>query len=92
MGEMNKGIISEEALDEVAAGAGVSKEKLVKGLKIAGVSIAGVLGIGAGLTYLGKKAYDKKHLVFGLENKPKDYKDPDDIKPEDVTVESLFGK
>ena len=39
MEEFKNGIISEEALDEIAGGAGISKDKLIKGLKIGGIVI-----------------------------------------------------
>ncbi len=39
--ELKNGIISEEALDEVAGGLSINKETLKKGLKKAGIAVAG---------------------------------------------------
>ena len=39
--EIERGIISEEALDDIAGGLNIDKAKLIKGLKYAGVAIIG---------------------------------------------------
>lgn len=88
MEEMKNGMISEEALDEVAGGLKVDKAKLTKALKAVGVGI-GVLGAVGGtgaVIYGAKKAYDKSHPVFGPENKPDDY-----VAPEFNVGDHAFG-
>lgn len=63
MEEFKNGIISEEALDEIAGGAGVSKDKLMKGLKIGGIVIGSAAAVatafGVGHASGKRKGYDK---------------------------------
>lgn len=49
MAEMNKGIISEEALGEIAGGLNVSKEKVISTLKKVGVGIGAAAAVTAAL-------------------------------------------
>jgi len=67
--KIEKGVISEEALEEIAGGVGISKEKLQK------VALGvGILIITAGGIYEGKKLYDyykeKKSATEGGDNPP----------------------
>lgn len=74
--ELKNGIISEEALDEVAGGLSINKETLKKGLKKAGIAVAGTAVV-VGTIYEGKKLYghikgsgqssnvEEKELVWG---------------------------
>ncbi len=39
--EIERGVISEEALDDIAGGLKIDKAKLIKGLKYAGIAITG---------------------------------------------------
>ena len=55
--KIEKGIISEEALEEIAGGINISKETLKKVAIGAGVTILGSAGL-AGIGYIGKKLYD----------------------------------
>ncbi len=70
--EIEKGVISEDALDDIVGGLkigglNIDKEKLVKGLKYAGIVIAGagaLAGAGAIINYGIKKASRKKEFSF----------------------------
>lgn len=78
MAEMNmeKGIISEEALEEVAGGAGVDKKKLKKVLLGAGIAVTSLAagGVAGGVSgFAGAKLFNKKKAgSLGVQGVKKD--------------------
>ena len=55
--KIEKGVISEEALEEIAGGLNISKDTLKKVAIGSGVTVIGLAGL-AGIGYGGKKLYD----------------------------------
>lgn len=81
--KIEKGVISEEALEEIAGGLNISKDTLKKVAIGAGVTVLGLAGL-AGIGYVGKKLYDdsKDKTLNEVENEDTDLKDT--IKGEDT--------
>lgn len=77
MEEFKNGIISEEALDEIAGGAGISKDKLIEGLKIGGIFIGSASAVACALVgsyALGrKKGYNEGYNKGYNEGNDDDY-------------------
>ena len=69
--KIEKGVISEEALGEIAGGLNISKDTLKKVAIGAGVTVLGLAGL-AGIGYVGKKLYDhykgEKNTSFKNDN------------------------
>lgn len=74
--KIEKGVISEEALEEIAGGLNISKDTLKKVAIGAGVTVLGLAGL-AGIGYVGKKLYDdsKDKALNEIENEDTDLKD-----------------
>lgn len=75
--KIEKGVISEEALEEIAGGLNISKDTLKKVAIGSGVTVLGLAGL-AGIGYVGKKLYDdsKDKTLNEVENEDTDLKDP----------------
>ena len=80
MEEIKNGVISEEALDEIAGGLKISKSTVKKALTAAGVVI-GTLGAIGGTTLAGYEIYKHKK---GKENKSTDYTGVGDLREVDM--------
>lgn len=69
--KIEKGVISEEALEEIAGGLNISKDTLKKVAIGAGVTVLGLAGLGAsgyGLYKLGQKHGYKEGSKHGVED------------------------
>lgn len=74
--KIEKGVISEEALEEIAGGLNISKDTLKKVAIGAGVTVLGLAGL-AGIGYVGKKLYDdsKDKTLNEIKDEDTDLKD-----------------
>lgn len=74
--KIEKGVISEEALEEIAGGLNISKDTLKKVAIGAGVTVLGLAGL-AGIGYVGKKLYDdsKDKALNEIKDEDTDLKD-----------------